>query len=109
LCYKVGLRDFWKVKLPGVWKIGHIPSDYRSGHEGKCLGKEYRYRQLVITCGLGSPENQPVLPITQSIRINYLTYIPFNILYVLQMKEEKIITASIFKMLTVYIRLYLLI
>jgi hypothetical protein len=31
--YKVVLRDFWKVKLPGVWKIGHIPSNYRYGHE----------------------------------------------------------------------------
>jgi hypothetical protein len=38
--YKVVIRDFWKVKLPGVWKIGHIPSNYRSGHEGKCFGKD---------------------------------------------------------------------
>jgi hypothetical protein len=36
--YKVVLNDFWKVKLPGVWKIGQIPSDYGSGLEGKCLG-----------------------------------------------------------------------
>jgi hypothetical protein len=36
----VVLRDFWKEKLPGVWKIGHILSNYRSGHETKCLGKD---------------------------------------------------------------------
>jgi len=39
-CYKVVLRVFWKVKLPGVWKIGQIPSEYRSGHEGICLGTD---------------------------------------------------------------------
>jgi hypothetical protein len=39
-CYEVVLRDFWKVKVPGVWKVGHIPSDHRSGHEGKYLGKD---------------------------------------------------------------------
>jgi hypothetical protein len=31
-CYEVVLRDFWTVKLPGVWKICYIPSDHRSGH-----------------------------------------------------------------------------
>ena len=38
--YEVFLRDIWKVKLPGVWKLGHIPSDYRSVHEGTYLGKD---------------------------------------------------------------------
>jgi hypothetical protein len=39
-CYEVVLRDFLKVKVPEVWKVGHIPSDHRSGHEGKYLGKD---------------------------------------------------------------------
>jgi hypothetical protein len=39
-CYKFVLRDFWKVKLPGIWIIYHIPSDHRSGHEGKDKGTD---------------------------------------------------------------------
>ena len=43
----------------------------------------------MITCASGSPENHPVLSITQSIRINYLTYIPFNIFHVLHEEGRK--------------------
>jgi hypothetical protein len=38
--FEVVFRDFCKVKLSDIWKIGHITSDYRSGHEGKYLGKD---------------------------------------------------------------------
>jgi hypothetical protein len=36
-CYKVVVRNFWKVKVPGVWKIGHIPSDHISGYKENAL------------------------------------------------------------------------